>query len=329
MLCKFPVYDKNRPDWTAPCGSCLSCRINKVRDWEHRQLLQHQFGPHPHGSSFLTLTYAPECLPEDLSVDPEHHRLFMNNFKVSAKRRFGVSNLKFFSCAEYGDKLQRPHFHYNLFGFPACPYAAERRGQRYRPCRCDICSFVEGVWDKGNVLSGDFNSATAQYVGGYVTKKLTKDVCLCHKQGRLDHHPKCPQLVLAGRHPEFARQSRDPGLGAPAIPFIAERLTHYGVLDKDVLPRTLLHGSKELPLGRYLSDKLREQLGIQYAPKEKQKRFNAYLQSLWASGSFPSEQFREISYKSFSVSAALSLLASQRVSDLESRFKLFAKEKSL
>lgn len=327
MLCKFPLFDKDRPDWTAPCGQCGHCRVNKRRDWQHRMLLEQKCHEH---SSFITLTMDDDNLPEEfhdeetgevyapLSVNPDTHRLFINNFRTSAARKLGLKNIRMFCAAEYGEKTQRPHFHYAMFGFPSCPYKDRVRiSGRFVPCKCDLCRFTHDVWQKGHIFIGDLTEDSAQYIAGYVTKKMT------------NNNTEFQRDFLQGRHPEFARQSRMPGLGAHYIPMIAEQLTNYGILDKDCIPRALLHGTKLLPLGRYLSDKLYDYMGIQFQDKERQRRFSSYLRSLLHAGSFPSEEARSLALRSWSVAGSLSLLNSQKILNFESRLKMFSKEKMI
>lgn len=77
-------------------------------------------------------------------------------------------------------------------------------------------------------------------------------------------------LRLEGRHPEFTRMSRKPGIGAGFVPHIAQAMVHHALEQSETdVPVSLRHGTKELPLGRYLRKKLREEIGrSDEAPKE-------------------------------------------------------------
>lgn len=85
---------------------------------------------------------------------------------------------------------------------------------------------------------------SSQYIAGYVTKKMTM---------RQD-------VRLKGRHPEFARMSLRPGIGANAMWDVASVLMQYKLDNRDV-PLALDHGGVALPLGRYLRRKLRVMVG--------------------------------------------------------------------
>lgn len=330
MLCKYPqTFKRVSEDAAFGCGVCTNCRINKQRVWQHRMLLQAECHDY---SSFLTLTYDDDNLPReffdadtgvvyaDNSVNPDHHRLFINNYRTQAARKLGVTNIKFFCAAEYGDMSERPHFHYCIFGMPPCPYVGARSSQRFKQCYCDICRFTHDVWQKGNILSGTFTEHSAAYSAKYVTKRLTNA-----SDFRQDGYNGLTNFQkLAGRHPEFARQSRKPGLGRDMIPEVARQLTSVGILDHDRIPTVLLVGSKPMPLGRYLSDALYDELGLQFADGERLRRYEAYLRSLLITSSYPSESSKEMALKSRSIASSLSLLNSQRVLNFEARLRMFS-----
>jgi len=141
--------------------------------------------------------------------------------------------IRYYLVGEYGDETHRPHYHAALFGVSTLDTA---------PGEC---------WEYGLHHVGDLTLQSAQYVAGYVTKKLTN-----HDNPLLD-----------GRHPEFARMSLRPGIGATAVPDIAETLSDvHGARLVSALgdvPTSLRHGRRSLPLGRYLRSKLREEMGFE------------------------------------------------------------------
>lgn len=221
------------------CGQCMPCRLNKRREWTHRILLE----ANCHGdNAFVTLTYDDDHLPirgNRASLEPLHLRYWLDRFRKS------VSPLKvrYFIVGEYGDETERPHYHAAIFGFPTCAYGQSRNW--VTRC-CDQCELVRSTWGKGKVFLGTLESHSAQYVAGYVTKKLT------HKNDER----------LQGRHPEFSRMSLKPGIGADFMHEVASSFMQFNLeTSQGDVPSTLRHGHKELPLGRYLTKKLRTYVG--------------------------------------------------------------------
>lgn len=231
MLCKKPFHKGGA---AFGCGQCMPCRINRRRLWSHRIVLEALVSS---SASFLTMTYADECLPPAGSLDPRHCQLFL-------KRVRKHTPLRYFLVGEYGDQTERPHYHAALFGVPPC-------GCDFR-CpdpRCHCIQFKKD-WGMGNLYWGDLTLQSAQYIAGYVTKKLTaKD-----------------DARLNGRYPEFARMSLRPGIGASALADVASALFNkHGwneVARTGDVPSMLRHGSSKLPLGRYLRRKLREHMNF-------------------------------------------------------------------
>lgn len=176
-------------------------------------------------ASFVTLTYKE--VPDGGSLVPRDLTLW---FKRLRKHR----GFRYFAVGEYGDFSERPHYHAALFGFGV-----------------EDTDVVRETWGMGHVLVGDLTLASAAYVAGYVTKKMT---------GKDD-------VRLNGRYPEFARMSLRPGIGAGAIPEIASAvLSEVGGREVDRtgdVPDMLRHGRGSYPLGRYLRRLLREQTDIQ------------------------------------------------------------------
>lgn len=179
-------------------------------------------------SSFVTLTYADEFLPPGGTLVPRDTVLWLKRLR----KEFG--KLRYFLCGEYGDETFRPHYHAILFGFPATSPEV-----------------ITSTWGLGMTSCYPANREMMQYVSGYVTKKMTKS----------------DDQRLQGRHPEFARMSRRPGLGAGVMPALATEMSTPGGLyfyrDSGDVPAVLSHGRQLLPLGRYLRSKLREEMGME------------------------------------------------------------------
>lgn len=188
-----------------------------------------------HGdASFVTLTYDDQHLPADGSVSPKATQEFLKRLRERMRPR----RLRFFLVGEYGDDTWRPHYHAALFGLPNC--LRGRTEHRVAKC-CQMCDLVRAAWAQGGIDCRELTMETAQYLVGYVAKKMTK----------------CSDGRLSGRHPEFARMSLRPGIGAPAMEQVWQSLS-AGLAGRSLstrqlrVPTVLKHGSRDLPLGRYL-----------------------------------------------------------------------------
>ena len=148
-------------------------------------------------NSFVTLTYAEEHLPPGGSLRKADFQRFMKRLR---KRIAG--KVRFFHCGEYGEELNRPHYHALLFGydFPDRTPWAERGAHRtYRS------EELEELWPMGHSEIGDVTFESAAYVARYCVKKITG--------AKADEHyvDKSTGLI---REPEYATMSRRPGIGA-------------------------------------------------------------------------------------------------------------------
>lgn len=101
-----------------PCGGCLECRKKNATTWgircgHHAIGLQHV--------SFNTLTFNDEHLPDTSVKWVAPFQRFMKRLRVLRERKPELllsdptKPISFFNCAEYGDKVKRPHYHPLLF----------------------------------------------------------------------------------------------------------------------------------------------------------------------------------------------------------------------
>ena len=259
MMCKNPYMKnengitKSARDWSFeariagtpfPCGQCLHCRINKARTWTLRIVLESLMHKE---SSFWTLTYEDEKCPvifkKDGTYDYTLKPIHMQAWMKSIRSKIAPEKIRFFGVGEYGDKTERPHYHVILFGMSTLQAAK-----------------LSNTWKHGYVHIGEINQDSARYISGYVTKKLDKNN---------------PQL--GGRCPEYMRSSRKPGIGKPAVKSIAEAFKRYNKWDGRIV-RELNLGKKTYPLGRYLTAKIAEEMGI--TQKQATKEFMEYSEEL-------------------------------------------------
>lgn len=290
------------------CGQCLPCRINTRRMWAHRILLE--CTQHP-VNSFWTLTYDDAHLPLSKSGLPTlmypHLTLFLKRLRWDYQQRLGME-LRYFAVGEYGTRTQRPHYHLALFNYPSCDRGASffnRRGN----C-CPVCDRVQEIWGQGSVYAGQLEDASATYISGYITKKLNS---------------KDP--ALGDRQPEQSRKSLKPGIGAGFIPELASTILKHSLEEglEDV-PTQLQHGVTKRPLGRYLTRKLREQVGkspdappsVLQAKEEEMQPLRDYARQVAAPGTY-----RE------TLKAVVVSVSKGRVDQMEARARIFKKRETL
>lgn len=196
----FKLKDSNGVHCEVPCGQCIGCRLERSRQWAVR--LMHESQLHE-DSSFITLTYAPEKLPSDGSLNKAHFQDFMKRlrFRLEPKR------LRFFHCGEYGERFSRPHYHAIVFGtsFPdRCFYSCSASGERIY-----TSSFLADCWGHGFVSVGDVTFNSAAYVARYVVKKVTG-------QAAEDHYWRVDETTGEANRvaPEYVTMSLKPGIGS-------------------------------------------------------------------------------------------------------------------
>lgn len=226
-------------------------------------------------SSFLTLTYDDSSLPlisstgqpmsrgvkagENTSSLPTLTPKDLQDWLKRFRKVIEPLRVRYYAVGEYGDQSQRPHYHVALFGYPSCQCHLFNRGKSVKDWRwCGVCSVPRDTWNAGDTSGLTYHAElslhSAQYVAGYVTKKMT---------GKDDER-------LNGRHPEFARMSLRPGIGFAAVPQLARNVDRFNWFDaQGDVPVALRHGGKKMPLGRYMRRKLRKELGLdEKAPQQ-------------------------------------------------------------
>lgn len=232
------------------CGRCMPCRIQRRRIWEHRITLEASLRG---DNCFSTLTYTDQTLVRSQSGLPTLEPKHLQNFLKRLRSSIAPTRIRFYAVGEYGDETFRPHYHAALFGFPTCT----RLGLPIRAggCRCVSCSMVRDAWTHGQIQLGTLEPASARYLAGYIEKKMTRS-----------DDPR-----LADRHPEFSRMSLRPGIGADMMDEVASALMQFNLEDsaQGDVPSSLRHGKRTLPLGRYLTRRLRTRVGKEAnAPQE-------------------------------------------------------------
>jgi hypothetical protein len=149
-----------------PCGQCIGCRLERSRQWAMRCLFEAQMHE---DNCFITLTFAPEHLPKDSSLDITYFQKFMKRLRKHAY----PLKIKYYHCGEYGEENGRPHFHACIFGYDFSDkilYSSRGGFDHY-------CSETLGkLWKYGHHDIGDVTFESAAYVARYIMKKrLGKD----------------------------------------------------------------------------------------------------------------------------------------------------------
>lgn len=186
---------------------------------------------------FITLTYDDKFLPDDYSVQVPVFQRFMKRLREFAPRK-----LRFFGCGEYGDKELRPHYHALIFGyrFDDLKLHARNRGKPLY-----TSEKLTRLWPDGFSTVGEVNYQTAAYCARYAIKKIGGDMAAEHY---LRIHPLTGKMVRV--QPEFATQSRKPGLGA----------TWFDKYASDAFPSDfIIVDKKKHPVPKFYALKLDEQ----------------------------------------------------------------------
>lgn len=258
MMCISPQTRTQRVkgityEYTYPCGKCLSCKVNKRYAWAGRIMLEARCHVEV---AFITLTYAPEHLPENGELNKREAQLFMKRLRRQLEY-YGYPKIRYFLAGEYGSKNGRPHFHAILFNYPLL--------------REDlVCS----TWNKGFVDFQIFEPENAYYIAKYAAK------------GMREQHKTETQLLEEGKQQEFALMSRRPsgiGLSEPALAPLIRLLkrgvklveTKQPVLSaSDVWNSTYRIGGKVYKLDPYAKAKVEASVGFEESETHKALRMH-------------------------------------------------------
>lgn len=172
-----------------PCGRCISCRLERSRQWAIRCINESQMYD---DNCFITLTYNDEHIPRNGSLKVKDFQKFMKRLR----KKYGP-DVRFFHCGEYGEKYNRPHYHAIIFNhdFSDKYYWRNSKGNKlYRS------EELEKLWKLGNSEIGEVTFESAAYVARYCVKKISGPKAE-------EHYGK--------RKKEYCTMSRRPGIGRP------------------------------------------------------------------------------------------------------------------
>lgn len=202
------VFKQEHAQWpltevTIPCGSCIGCRFERSRQWALRCV--HEASLHDE-NCFITLTYDPQHLPADHSLNKSHFQKFMKRLR----KHFTGTPIRFYHCGEYGEKNNRPHYHACIFGmdFPDKVFKeTTKEGNKLY-----MSPLLTKLWGKGDIKQqtvGELNFQTAAYTARYIMKKINGD--------KAEEHYRYTDETTGEQHqiiPEYTTMSRRPGIAS-------------------------------------------------------------------------------------------------------------------
>lgn len=245
MMCTSPIVIKGDNGYmTVPCGQCIACRLNRNSEVATRIYAESRMHD---DNIFLTLTYDDEHLPENDSVKVDELQKFMKRLR----RLIEPDKIRYYAVGEYGGTFYRPHYHLAVFGlsgfdsrvFSGHMYDKKSKGY-YVECK---------AWHNGLVHFGFISRRSAEYIAGYILKKVTGE------KGK-EHYKEL------GIEPEFAIMSRKPGLGLAFMDKFRDELLSHEFL--------VIDGRKK-PLPRYFKEKLgiKDTLGHEMKKDEEHQKY--------------------------------------------------------
>lgn len=192
-----------------PCGQCISCRLNKSREWANRLMLEAQ---EYENNYFVTLTYEDQYLPikrvyndntgeiiTGFTLKKEDLDKFNHDLRQYWDRKYNHTGIRYYECGEYGSTTDRPHYHAIIFNLPNLSdlkfYKKTETGENLYTSET-----LSKIWRKGFVVIGEVTYESASYVARYVLKK---------KFGKEASEYYRSQAKV----PEFTTMSRMPGIG--------------------------------------------------------------------------------------------------------------------
>jgi len=179
MTCTSPVLIRNpKPTFGlstsfglwVPCGHCVSCRIAHAREWATRMMHELEYYE---DSSFITLTYDDDHLPEDNSLSKRELQLFFKRF-----RKLLDHKIKYYACGEYGEDEGRAHYHAVIFGYGGIRnlyWNPKLKSRKSHTNGAWSSRLIDKAWPFGFNVVGSVSYDSCRYVADYVGKKYNGD----------------------------------------------------------------------------------------------------------------------------------------------------------
>ncbi len=189
---------------TVACGQCLGCRLDHSREWAAR--IVHESDQHDQ-NCFITLTYREpsDCteqqykkglfVPSNGSLVKAHFQKFMKRLR----KEFPERRIRYYHCGEYGDELDRPHYHACLFDVD---FSDKELFKQSEGISLFVSETLEKLWGYGFCTVGELSFDSAAYCARYVTKKITG-------KAAQDYYLRCDEYGVAyWLEPEYSTMSR-------------------------------------------------------------------------------------------------------------------------
>lgn len=217
MLCSNPILVRNGYGYVqrVPCGQCIACRLNKIRQIVARCLLEEKTNDY---SYFITLTYNDEF--NDGNLHPSDMDSFFKRIRKKGYR------IRYMYCGEYGEKSYRPHYHAIIWS--------------NRPVFEELD--VSDLWTKGFSYLGTVTSSSIRYVAGYVEKKAIVPESFWREKGLL------PEYRRFSRRPGLGVKA-----WLKICDATYENWLYHGSSDTISIP-SLIFDNKEYPVDRHLKE---------------------------------------------------------------------------
>ncbi|UPW41551.1 replication initiator protein [Peromfec virus RodF8_60] len=303
-MCTHPVSIKNKKTLMYElhdCGVCIECRLKYTKAWAVRLLHEAQFYK---DKCFLTLTYSPEELPKDLSLNRKHMRQFFDELRKYIK----PLKIKYFYAGEYGNPESdptlyvkengRPHFHAIILGwYPKdAVFFKKVNGNNYY-----ISDELKKIWRRGFSSIGNVTFKSCRYTASYAMKK--------RKGKQKSFYEK------NGIEPEYCCMSK--GIGLRYINKFKDELKKRGYIQCD---------GKKLGMFRYYEDKIYNEQEKEKRKEEKneyrEKNFQNFSNSLeWNSYTEFCDKYREKFGRDIKKSSWLGYKSLQKDAERERRLK--------
>ena len=194
------VFNKPFPyakGFNLPCGQCIGCRLEHSRQWATRCV--HEAQMHDE-NCFITLTYSDENLPWDGSLNKQHYQAFMKRLRWHNRHK----QIRYFHCGEYGEQLDRPHYHALLFNHD---FHDKELWTQKEGIKTYTSETLQKLWPLGFSTIGDVTWETAAYCSRYTLKKKTGEQAKEHYWRQINTDL---EIQL---EPEYTTMSLKPAIG--------------------------------------------------------------------------------------------------------------------